>query len=59
MEPFLIDAELVASVDELSEEELKDLSELDKDSRIDEETEIYIYSCFQAYKKSCLKNLLD
>ena len=59
MEPFNIDAELAASIDQLTEEELEGLSELYRDSRIDNEIEIFIYSCFQAYKKSRLKNLLD
>ncbi|KAI9896028.1 hypothetical protein N3K66_009097 [Trichothecium roseum] len=59
MDPFSIDAELIASVDDMTEEELRDLAEIYKDSTINEEIKIYIYSCFQAYKKSSLKNLLD
>lgn len=52
MEAFHIDAELLSSLHEASDEDLRALAELHEDPANDDQIELYIYLCFLIFRKS-------
>ncbi|KAH0522766.1 hypothetical protein TsFJ059_006562 [Trichoderma semiorbis] len=52
MEEFHIDAELLSTFHEASEEDLRALAELYEDPANDGQIELYIYLCFLIFRKS-------
>ncbi|KAL6825569.1 CHAT domain-containing protein [Trichoderma sp. SZMC 28015] len=59
MEDFHIDAELLSSLHEASEEDLQFLAELHEDPVNDDQIELYIYLCFLIVRKSYNKQSLE
>lgn len=63
MEHFHIDADLLSSLDEASEEDLQALAELHEDPANDDQIELYIYLCFLIFQKThntqCLEQAIQ
>lgn len=52
MELFDIEAEMAASVHDMSDEDLRSFAELQEDPTSDEQTKLYIYICFLIFTRT-------
>ena len=63
MEPFNIEAEIVSSLRDMSDEDLRSFAELQEDPTSDEQIELYIYTCFFIYMRThsteCLEQAIQ
>ncbi|OPB40489.1 hypothetical protein A0O28_0005680 [Trichoderma guizhouense] len=59
IEEFHIDAELLSSLHEASEEDLQALAELHEDPANDDQIELYIYLCYLIFRKCSNKQSLE
>lgn len=59
IEEFYIDAELLSSLHEASEEDLQALAELHEDPANDDQIELYIYICYLIFQKWSNKQSLE
>ena len=59
MEPFNIKAEMVALLDDMSNEDLYSIAASQQDPTSDDQMELYIYICFLIFKVSSSKEHLE
>ena len=49
---FSIEAEMASSLHDINDDELRSFAELHEDPTNDEQTELYIYTCFMIFKRT-------
>jgi hypothetical protein len=58
-ELFRIDHEITASLDSMDDDELRSFAKLQEDPASNEQTELYIYTCFFIFKRTCSTEQLE
>ncbi|KAJ0130253.1 Vegetative incompatibility protein HET-E-1 [Fusarium oxysporum f. sp. albedinis] len=57
--PFHIDVEMASLLSDMSEEDLRSFAETQEDPISDEQIELYIFSCFFIFQKTCSVEYLE